>query len=468
MNIFDRARDAWSVFRGRDRPVKDWSSEENWGQGVQISQFNPSSNGGGWNGYGRGPASAIRPDTIHLKAVNSKTIVSSVINRIALDVAMVEFHHAHIDENDNFKEVIPGSLEEAMTLEANIDQSSFMYTHDLVTSMMNETDGVVAEVMIECDRNEETGAITDELPIQLRIGKIVKWMPEEVTVDVLDQTTGQHRQVDVPKREVSIVENPFRLVMNDPNGIQSRLVKKMALLDKIDAALGSDKLNAVIQLPYVVRTDIKREEARARLKEMEDQLKQSQLGITYVDGTEKVIQLNRPLGEGLQAQIEWMTDLYLSQLCITKEILNGTADAKVMANYQQRCIGVICSVIAQERRRKFLTFEQRKKRESIIFVQDPFKLIPVTELADLMDKSVRGAIMAPNEWRSIIGYKPSSDPSSNMLANRNMPMDQTPEGAGGGDMVDDVPPEMQHSAYPQNRQQRRHPDRSKIPRRPSG
>ena len=205
MNIFDRARDAWAVFRGRDRPVKDWSSEENWGQGVQVTQFDPFPNGGGWNGGGRGPASASRPDTIHLKPINSKTIVSSVINRIALDVAMVEFHHAYIDENDNFKEVIPGSLEEALTLEANLDQGTFMYMHDLVTSMMNEPDGIVAEVMVECDRDKK-GAITDELPIQLRTAKIVKWMPEEITVDVLDQRTGQHRQVDVPKREVSILE----------------------------------------------------------------------------------------------------------------------------------------------------------------------------------------------------------------------------------------------------------------------
>ena len=457
------------VFRGRDRPVKDWSSEENWGQGTQVTQFRPSfSNGGGWTGPGSGPSSSDRPDRIHLKPVNAKTIVSSVMNRIALDVAMVEFHHAYIDENDNFKEVIPGTLEEAMSLEANIDQSSFMYQHDVVISMLDE--GVVAEAPVESDK-DESGAFTDELPIQLRTGKILKWMPQNVLIDILDERTGRHEQVEVGKREVSIIENPFRQVMNDPNGLQARLTRKMALLDKIDESMGSDKLNAVIQLPYVVRGDVKRNEARARLKEMEDQLKNSPLGLTYVDGTEKVIQLNRPLGEGLQSQIEWMTELYLSQLCITKEILNGTADAKVMANYQQRCIGVICTVIAQERRRKFLTAEQRKKRESIVFVQDPFKLIPVTELAELMDKTNRGGILSPNEWRGIIGYKPSDDETANMLVNRNMPMDQTPEGVqaeNGGATEPEMQPEIQQSALPVNRQQRRHPDRSKVPRKFSG
>lgn len=476
MNIFERAKAALLVFRGRDRSVRDWTSEENWGNGVQSTQFTPGY-GGGYNGPGLSPINASRPDQVRLSPVNAETIVASVQNRIALDVAMVEFHHAVINENDDFVEAVPGRLEDAMTIEANIDQSSFMYMHDLVISMMNEPDGVVAEVAVSSDKKENKDGdleFTNEEPIQLRTGRITKWSSQKVEVELLNEETQKHEKVWLDKREVSIIENPFRMIMNDKKGLQARLTRKMALLDKIDENLGSDRMNIIIQLPYVVRNDIKRTEARARLKEMEDQLKASQLGITYVDGTEKVIQLNRPLGEGLQSQIEWMTELYLSQLCITKEILNGTADAKVMANYQQRCIGVYASVIVQERRRKFLSYAQRLNRESIVFVQDPFKLIPVTELADLMDKSIRGAIMSPNDWRSIIGYKPSNDASANMLVNRNMPMDQTPGGAETTDVDQTVPeqpampPGLQHGSVPLNRQQRRQQERSKVPRNKSG
>ena len=472
MNIFERAREALLVFRGRDRPVRDWTSQENWGKGVQSTQFTPGY-GGGWNGPGLTPISASRPDMVRMSPMNSKTIVASVQNRIALDVAMVEFHHAKINENDDFVEVVPGRLEDAMTLEANVDQSSFMYMHDLVISMMNEPDGVVAEVPVESDKEKnDKGELefTNVLPIQLRTAKITKWSPQQVEVEVLNESTGKYDKVWLDKREVAIVENPFRAVMNEKNGLQARLTKKMALLDKIDENLGSDKLNAIIQLPYIIRNEVKRAEARNRLKEMEQQLKESQLGITYTDGTEKVIQLNRPLGEGLQSQIEWMTELYLSQLCITKEILNGTADAKVMANYQQRCVGVYATVIAQERRRKFLSYTQRLNKESIVYVQDPFKLIPVTELADLMDKSIRGAIMSPNEWRSIIGYKPSNDASANMLVNRNMPMDQTPGGSETSDNEPDMmaQPAINHGSVPLNRQQRRRQERSKVPRNNSG
>ena len=471
MNVFEKAREAWMVFRGRDRPPRDWSSPDAWGGGTQVTQFGPGpGRAGGYNGYGSGPSFSDRPDRIIPDPNNTKTIVSSIYNRISLDVAMVEFHHAKIDENDNFKEVIKDSLETALRLSPNIDQTAFNYTTDFVYSMLQE--GVVAEVPIECDRGEN-GEITDEEDVQLRTGHIVRWRPEEVTVRVLDQRTGRKEDVDLQKSETVIVENPFYMVMNHKNGLMARLTKKMALLDAVDERMGSDKINAIVQLPYVVRNDIKREEARARINEMETQMKKSELGISYIDNAEKVIQLNRPLGEGLQAQIEWMTEMLMSQLCITKEILNGTADAKVMSNYMQRCIGVICTAIAQERTRKLLTKEQRKEDQAIVFVQDPFRLIPVTELADLMDKSIRGAILSPNDWRGIIGYKPSDDPSSNMLANRNMPMEQTPEAAGmEAEQEQEGPqlqPVMQHSAYPpMNRQQRRKMERSKVPRSGSG
>ena len=473
MNIFERAREAWMVFRGRDRPVQDWSSPDNWGQGKQVTQFNPPyGNGGGWNGYG--PVMTDRPDRVVLDAVSSKTVLASIYTRIALDFAKVEFHHVHVDENDNMKDIITGSLEDVFTIEANIDQNAFQYSVDLVLSMFTEPKGTIAEVPVQYDKDDD-GAFTDEEPIQYRIAKITRWFPQEVEVDVLDDRTGQHERVKMNKREVCIHENPFYQVMNKKNSLASRLARKMSLLDKIDENLGSDRLNAVVQLPYIVRGDIKKQQAKDRLKDLEEDMKKSSLGIGYIDGTEKIVQLNRPLGQGLQDQIQWMTEALMSQLSVTEEILNGTADPKIMANYYERCIGVICRPVALERRRKMLTKGQRDDGEAIIFVQDPFKLIPVTELADLMDKSIRGAIMSPNEWRSIIGYKPSNDPSANMLVNRNMPMDQTPGGAAaGGDEEtppvpeQEIPAQLQHSVMSMNRQQRRRMERSKVPRSSSG
>lgn len=470
MNVFERFREAFKVFRGRDHPSIDFSSGKAWGNGGNVSQFNPGYGTGQiypWGAYS-GPSSSDRPDRLRLKPGNERTIINSVYNRIALDVASVEFHHAKIDENDNYKEVVKGSIEDALTVEANIDQTSQAYMVDLVMSMFDE--GVIAEIPAECDRNAD-GSITDKIPLQLRLGKVVQWRPLEVRVEAYNELTGQKEQIDVTKRETAIVENPFYSVMNERNSIFTRLTRKMALLDKIGEMQGSDKLNAIFQLPYIVRTDVQRATARARMKEMEEQLKSSELGFTYIDGTEKMIQLNRPIETNLQSQIEWLTDLFFSQLCITKEILNGTADEKTMANYMNRCVGIICSAIAQERRRKFLTKQQRDNGESIVFTQDPFKLIPVTSIADIADKLTRNAILSPNEVRGIIGYKPSDDETANQLVNRNMPIAQTPGSAEAGG--DDIPesdqpppdPELQQSAMPKlNRQQRRAMERKKVPR----
>lgn len=469
MNVFERFREAFRVFRGRDHP--DFSSPDYWGNAGHVTQFTPGYGSGLSYPFGNGmvPTSSDRPDRLKIKPGNEKTIINAVWNRIALDVATVEFHHALIDENDNYKEVVKGSIEDVLTVEANIDQTSQAYMVDLVMSMFDE--GVIAEIPVECDRDRETGAITDESPLQLRLGKIVQWSPQAVRVLAYNELTGQKEEVDVQKREVSIVENPFYSVMNERNSIFTRLTRKLALLDKIGEMQGSDKLNAIFQLPYIVRTDVQRATARARMKEMEEQLKSSELGFTYIDGTEKMIQLNRPIETNLQSQIEWLTNLFFSQLCITQEILNGTADEKTMTNYMNRCVGVICSAIAQERRRKFLTKQQRDNGESIVFIQDPFKLIPVTSIADIADKLTRNAILSPNEFRGIIGYRPSDDETANQLVNRNMPIAQTPGSAeAGGDEVpesDQAPPgpELQQSAMPKlNRQQRRAMERKKVPR----
>lgn len=445
MNVFERFREAWMVFRGRDAP------------GGNVTQFNPgygtgTGATGSWFG---GPASADRPDRLRMKPGNEKTIINAVYNRIALDVAAVEMHHAKVDENGSFLEIIPGDLEEIMNTEANIDQTGMAYMIDLVMSMFDE--GVVAEVPINVEFNPGGGIKEID---QLRLGKITEWKPEIIRVNVYNQLTGQKEDLEVGKREASIIENPFYSVMNQKNSIFQRLIRKLQILDIVDEKSGSDKLNMILQLPYIVRTDQKRAEAKARLTDMEQQLTTNKLGIAYVDGTEKIIQLNRPLENTLQAQIEWLTDLFLSQLGITKEILNGSADEKTMTNYMVRVVAVICEAIVAERSRKWLSRDQRKNGESIVYNQDPFKLIPVTNIADIFDKLNRNAILSPNESRGILGYKPSSDPTADQLVNRNMPIKQTP---GGADAEPEGAPDaeelMQHADVSMNRAQRRRMER---------
>ena len=443
MNVFERFREAWMVFRGRDRPG-----------GGNITPFTPgygtgTGSTGSWFG---GPSSADRPDRLRLKTGNEKTIINSVYNRIALDVASVEMHHAKVDENGSFLEIIPGDLEDIMNVEANIDQTGIAYMVDLVMSMFDE--GVVAEVPVSVEFSPKGGIKEID---QMRLGKVTEWKPEIVRVNVYNQLTGNKEDIEIGKREVSIIENPFYSVMNQKNSIFQRLVRKLAILDMIDEKQGSDKINMVLQLPYIIRSDQKRAEARARLKELETQLTDNKLGIAYVDGTEKLIQLNRPIENTLQAQIEWLTDLFFSQLCITKEILNGTADEKTMTNYMNRTVGVICDAIIRERRRKWLSREQREDGESIIYVNDPFKLIPVTNIADIFDKLLRNAILSPNEARGIVGYKPSNDETADQLVNRNMPIKQTPGAPeAGGEEPEE---ETFHSAVPMNRAQRRRMER---------
>ena len=447
MNVFERFREAWSVFRGRDHPGN-------------ITQFTP-----GWGTstvtYHGGFGSGTRPDRYRMSAGNEKSFVASVYTRIALDVAAVEMHHAKIDDNENFKEAIAGDLEEFMNTEANIDQTSMNYTIDLVLSMFDE--GVVAEVPVVCERNSDGSFKSLD---EVRLGKITEWRPDQVRVNLYNQITGKKEEVVVGKREISIVENPFYAVMNERNSLAKRLMRKLAILDVVDDKNGSDKLNMIIQLPYVVRTDAQRTTARNRLKEMQEQLTESNLGVTYVDGTEKIIQLNKPLENNLQGQIEWLTKLFFSQLYINEDILTGTADEKTMTNYMNRTVATVLEAICAERKRKFLTKEQRKRGESIVYLQDPFRLIPVTQIAEIGDKMTRNAILSPNEVRGMIGYKPSDDPASDQLVNRNMPYDQTPGAAeaNGEAPPEEIPPEMQQTAVPptMNRAQRRRMEREKA------
>lgn len=489
MNIFERVREAWSAFRGRDHPgtVREYT----------------------------GPSSADRAGRNRLAPGNERTLVNSVYNRIALDVADVEIHHAIVDDNEFYKEAIPDSLEDLFNTEANLDQNARAYMIDLVMSMFDE--GVVAEVPIVTDivryeppEDEEEMAEPMPMPMpqamppamaqsgmrsrsnrqgrpgdtlahsvygsrqngslqhdfsarlvprdrnwdvldddlawmlpngviekpgdgkkleieEIRTGKIVEWKPRTVIVECYNERTGNKERFEIGKRRICIHENPFYSVMNEKNSIFQRLVKKLAILDAVDNNLNSDKLNAIVQLPYLVRTDVKREEANKRIRELERQMKESPHGIAWIDGTEKFTPLSKPLDNSLQSQIEWLTTLFFSQLGITQEILNGTADEKTMSNYMNRTVGVVLEAICSERRRKLLTKEQRDHHESIVYVQDPLRLIPATSLADIFDKLSRNAILSPNECRGTLGYKPSEDPSANQLGNRNMPKADTPE-----------------------------------------
>lgn len=435
MNVFERFREAFRVFRGRDHP--------------HVTQFKgwDTPIGGGWYA---GPSTADRPDRMRLRSSNERTIVNAAYNRIALDVARVEVHHAHVDANEFFVEAIPGDLEDLFNVEANLDQTSMAYMIDLVMSMFDE--GVVAEVPIDFDAEPRLDGACGSTPSdirQIRTGKITEWRPQEVTVECYDERTGRKEQIAMGKREICIQENPFYSVMNEKNSIYQRLIRKLNVLDAVDQNYSSDKLNLIMQLPYIVRTDVKRAEAEQRLKDVESQLQKSQHGIAWVDGTEKIIQLNRPVENNLQTQVEWLTNLFFSQLGITQEILNGTADEKAMANYMDRCVGIVLESICSERKRKWLTKEQREDGESIVYVQDPLRLIPATSLADIFDKLSRNAILSPNECRGVLGYKPSEDPAANQLVNRNMPMSETPN-AQTNDAIErpaaETPvPEMQHS-----------------------
>lgn len=435
MNVFKRFREAWTVFRGRDHPRSNPVSNQ--------YSFSP----GGYSFF-TGPSSSERPDRYRGRTSSEQTIVNAILTKIALDVASVQIHHAKVDENGTYQDTIKGSLEELFTVEANIDQSAQAYMIDLVRSMFDE--GVVAEVPVDMDVEEDpyTGETVKFNSIDaVRVGRIVEWKPREIKVEVYDQDTGQKEQIPMFKRECSIVENPFYSVMNEKNSVFQRLTRKLRVLDAVDDNYTSDRLNMIFQMPYVVRGETKKQEAKTRIAELDEQLKNSPHGIGYIDGSEKIIQLNRPIENNLQSQVEWLTNLGYAQLGMTPEIMNGTADEKTMANYMNRVVGTVLEAICGERRRKWLTREQRDKGESIIYQQDPLRLVPITNMADIFDKLSRNAIISPNESRGKLGLKPSPDPESNKLINRNMPVDKTPGEEGAEREAEEEVPELQHSEF---------------------
>ena len=375
--------------------------------------------------YSFGPSYSYRPDRPIFSRGNERSIVTSVYNRIALDVSSMTIQHVRLDENDRFKEVIESGLNNCLNLEANIDQTGRAFVQDIVMSMLDE--GCVAIVPVDTTFNpKETGSFDIST---MRTGKILEWYPQHVKVRVYNDRKGEKEEILVPKSTVAIVENPFYSVMNEPNSTMQRLIRKLNLLDAIDEQSGSGKLNLIIQLPYVIKTAARRQQAEERRKDIEEQLSGSKYGVAYTDGTEHVVQLNRPVDNNLMSQIEYLTSMLYSQLGLTQGIMDGSADEKTMQNYYTRTIEPILSAIVDEMKRKFLTKTARSQKQSILFFRDPFKLVPVGEIAEISDKMTRNEIMTSNEIRQKIGMKPSTDPKADELRNSNLsaPAENTPQ-----------------------------------------
>jgi len=359
---------------------------------------------------------ASRPDRIRLTRGNERSIITSVYNRIALDVAALKIQHVRLDDNGRFLSVIEDGLNNCLTLEANIDQTARAFIQDVVVSMFDEGSVVIVPVDTTTDLT-----ITNSYDIQtMRVGKILDWYPQYVRIRLYNERIGKKEEIVVPKSTVAIIENPLYAVINEPNSTMQRLIRKLNLLDVIDEQSGSGKLDLVIQLPYVIKTEARRQQAENRRKDIENQLSGSKYGIAYTDGTERITQLNRSVNNNLMSQIEYLTSMLYSQLGITQSILDGTADEKTMLNYNNRTIEPIVSAIVDEMKRKFLTKTARSQSQSISFFRDPFKLVPVNDIAEIADKFTRNEIMTSNEIRQVVGMKPSDDPKADELRNKNL------------------------------------------------
>ena len=407
MSIGSRVQSAWNAFFNKD-PTIDISKSMDIGAGY-----------------------ASRPDRVRFTRGNEKSIVTAVFNRIALDAAAMSIEHVRLDDNGRYIGSINSKLNNCLTLEANLDQTGRALMQDVVMSMLDE--GCVAIVPTDTTYDPNK---TDSYDIAaLRVGKIITWFPNAIRVRVYNERTGKKEEIVLPKKLVAIVENPLYAVVNEPNSTLKRLIYKMNLLDVLDERNSSGKLDLIIQLPYIVKTEARKQQAESRRKSIEDQLVGSKYGIAYTDGTERITQLNRPVENNLSTQVENLTSMLYSQLGITDTILNGTADEKTMMNYYSRTIEPILSAITLEMKRKFLTKTARSQKQSIVFFKDPFKLVPVTEIATIADTFTRNEIMTSNEVRQIIGMKPSSDPSADELRNKNLSVPADQQG------MEELPPE---------------------------
>lgn len=385
-----RLKHAWTAFTGNRDPT--------------------DSNGRIGTGY------YYRPDRPRFSRGNERSIVTSVYNRIALDVSSINIQHCKLDDNGRFLSVIDSKLNNCLNLEANIDQTGRAFVQDVVMSMLDE--GCVAIVPVDTSFNPSVTGSYDVL--SMRTGKIIDWYPAHVKVRVYNERIGKKEDIVLPKSIVAIVENPLYAVVNEPSSTMQRLIRKLVLLDSIDEQSGSGKLDLIIQLPYVIKTEARRQQAEQRRKDIEMQLAGSKYGIAYTDGTERITQLNRPVENNLMKQIEYLTSMLYSQLGITQTILDGTADDKTMLNYYSRTIEPIISAIVDAMKRTFLTKTARSQKQTIMFFRDPFKLVPVNDIAEIADKFTRNEIMTSNEIRQIVGMKPSDDPKADQLVNSNI------------------------------------------------
>lgn len=402
LSFGSRIRRAWNVFKNRDL-----MTDMSWRLGYGDSQ---------------------RADRVILSSNNEKTIVNAIYNRIALDVASLKFRHVRLDENERFKEEMSTGLNEVLKTEANLDQSGRAFVHDMVLSMIDE--GVVAAVPVETTDDPEVSSSYDIL--QMRVGPIVEWYPQHVKVRLYNSVTGQRQEFTFRKRDVAILENPFYAVMNAPNSTLQRLIRKLRLLDVIDEQAGSGKLDLIIQLPYTIRSEARQQQAEVRRKSVEDQLAGNKLGIAYIDSTEKVIQLNRSVENNLLKQVEYLTSMLYSQLGFSQSILDGTADEQTMLNYQNKTVEPLASTITDEFKRKFLTKTARTQGQSIMFFTEPFRITPVSQIAEIADKFTRNEILTSNEIRQIIGIKPSDDPKADELRNSNLNQEKQGDEPSGG------------------------------------
>lgn len=389
MNFVDRIKHSWNAFTNPDTTNRNHSYSD---------------------------GSYHRPDRVRLTRGNERSIITSVINRIALDAAAIHIKHCRLDDNERYTETIDSSLNKCLTLEANLDQTSRAFYQDVVMSMLNE--GCIALIPVDTTGDPNRHNSFDILT--MRTGKVVAWYPQHVKVSVYNERIGKREEIVLSKRAVALIENPLYAVMNEPSSTLQRLTRKLVLLDSIDEQSSSGKLDLLIQLPYVVKSDLRKQQAQERRAEIERQLTGSKYGIAYIDGTEKVTQLNRPVENNLMKQIEYLTNMLYSQLGITQSILDGTADEKTMLNYYTRTIEPIVAAIADEMKRKFLTKTARTQGQTIAYFRDPFKLVPVNDLAEIADKFTRNEIMTKNEFRQVIGMKPSDDPKADMLINSNI------------------------------------------------
>lgn len=396
--LTSRLRTAWNAFRNRD-PTMFYREP--------------------------GMSYTYRPDRVRFSRGNERSIVTSVYNRIAMDVAAIDIKHCRLDENGRYIEDINSGLNNCLTLEANIDQSHRTFKQDIVMSMFDE--GEVAVVPVEANGDPTTSTSFD--PISMRTGRIVEWFPRSVKIELYNDRTGKKEIIIMPKRSVAIIPNPMFAVMNEPNSTLKRLVRKLNLLDAIDEQSGSGKLDLIIQLPYAVKGELRQKQADERRDSIIEQLK-GPYGIAYIDGTEKVTQLNRPIENNLMKQIEYLTNMLYSQLGMTPSVLDGTADEKTMLNYNNRTIEPIVSAITDAMKRSFLSKTARTQGQTIMAFRDPFKLVPVNNIAEIADKFTRNEILTSNEIRQIIGFKPSKDPKADELVNSNIAQ---PNDEGGAD-----------------------------------